>query len=146
MKTTIKIPDRVRFIVLGVVLAAVVGACLFQTFSDKPKTLQPLVKKNTFLINVRVDFGPAGKEGYDKPLLVEKGTTAAEAAAQIYPVLLGMACCSLRDLVEIGGVRIDPMKNYWWIATVNGSKDFSPTKDKLKKGDRLEWRYIIETQ
>jgi len=103
-------------------------------------------KPKTFPIEVKVDFGPAGKPGYSGTLVIEKGTTPKEAVAQIYPVLLGMACCSLREILEIGGVKIDPAKNHWWICMVNGSKKVSPGKRKLKAGDVLEWRYIEEDQ
>ena len=93
-----------------------------------------------------VDFGSAGKQGYDSTLLAEKEMNAIEAVGQVYPILYGMACCSMREIVEINGVRIDPAENRWWKATLNGSTKFSPRKKKLKRGDRLEWHYIEETQ
>lgn len=103
-------------------------------------------KPKTFPIHMAVDFGPADKPGYSGEFEVEKGTTPKEAVSRVYPVLSGMACCSLRDLIEIGGVRIDPAKNYWWVCSLNGSRKVSPRKTKLKRGDRVEWRYIEESQ
>ena len=100
----------------------------------------------TFPIHLSVDFGPVEKQGFDDTLLIEKGTTPREAVAQVFPVLLGKACCSLREIIEIGGVGIDPMKNRWWTVAVNGSKKVSPQKKKLKRGDHLEWVYVEESQ
>ena len=103
-------------------------------------------KPKTFSIHMTVDFGPADKPGYSGEFEIEKGTTPKEAVSQVYPVLSGMACCSLRELIEIGGVRIDPAKNHWWVCLLNGSKKVSPRKTELKRGDRVEWRYIEESQ
>ncbi len=103
-------------------------------------------KPKVFPIEVKVDFGPAGKPAYAGTLTVEKGTTPKEAVSQIFPVLSGYACCSLREIVAIDGVRIDPAKNHWWTVAVNGSKKVKPNKTKLKKGDILEWKYIQEAQ
>lgn len=100
----------------------------------------------TFPINMKVDFGPAGKPTYDKMMFVEKGTTPKEAVSQVFPVLSGRACCSLKDLVGIDGVDIDPVTNRWWMCYLNGSTKFSPHKKKLKKGDRVEWRYSESSQ
>lgn len=103
--------------------------------------------KKVFPIYMKVDFGPAGKPGFEDPnFLVEKGTTPKEAVSQVFPILSGKSCCSLRDLLEIGGVRIEPLKNRWWTCTLNGSRKFSPKTKKLKRGDRLEWAYIQNKQ
>ncbi len=95
-----------------------------------------------FPIQMKVDFGPAGKPAHDETLYVEKGTTPKEAVSQVFPVLSGKACCSLREVIEIGGVRVDPAKELWWICKVNGSKNISPQKKKLKPDDVVEWNYI----
>lgn len=100
----------------------------------------------TFAIHMKVDFGPAGKPTYDKLLFIEKGTTAKEAVSQVFPVLSGKACCSLKDLAGIDGVNMDPATNRWWMCYLNGSNKFSPYKKKLKKGDRVEWRYYENAQ
>ncbi len=116
-------------------------------FYEKPSYAMGRRPKKTFPIHLKVDFGPAGKPGFDDPnFLVEKGTTPKEAVSQVFPILSGKSCCSLRDLLEIGGVRIDPLKNRWWICTLNGSRKFSPKTKKLKWGDCLEWAYIQNTQ
>ncbi len=103
-------------------------------------------KHKEFPIFVVVDFGPAGKPRHEEKLHVEKGTTAKEAVSQIFPIMSGKTCCSFREIMEIGGVRVDPAKNRWWICTLNGSKKFSPTRKKLKLGDRIEWKFIEEQQ
>ncbi len=129
------------FILLCLILSSI------EFFSGKSSYAMGRRPKKTFPIHLIVDFGPAVKPGVDDPkFFVEKGTTPKEAVSQVFPVLSGKSCCSLRDLLEIGGVRIDPLKNRWWICTLNGSRKFSPKTKKLKRGDRLEWRYIQSTQ
>lgn len=103
-------------------------------------------KPKTFPIHLAVDFGPAGKPVHEEKLFVEKGTTPKEAVSQVFPVLSGKTCCSFREIMEIGGVRVDPAKNRWWTCAVNGSKKVSPQKKKLKPGDRVEWKYAEESQ
>ena len=107
-----------------------------------------------FPIYMKVDFGPAGlsasnpagKPVHEEKIFVEKGTTPKEAVSQIFPILSGKTCCSFREIMEIDGVRVDPAKNRWWICKVNGSKKISPSKKKLKSGDRVEWDYVEESQ
>ena len=100
----------------------------------------------TFPLTLKVDFGPAGKPYHEETLIVEKGTTAKEAVSQVFPILSGKACCSLREVIAIGGVEIDPEKNRWWTAAINGSRKIDPRKKKLKSGDVLEWKYIQDEQ
>ncbi len=107
------------------------------------KSRQP----KTFPIRITVDFGPAGKEGVtDKVLFIEKNTTPKEAVSQVFPVLSGKACCSLKDVIGIGNVDIDPAKNRWWYCELNGSMKVSPNKTKLKRGDHLKWYYRQDEQ
>lgn len=110
--------------------------------AKRPRSSQP----KTFAIHMKVDFGPAGKPTYDKLLFIEKGTTPKEAVSQVFPVLSGKACCSLKDLAGIDGVNMDPVTNRWWMCYLNDSTKFSPHKKKLKKGDRVEWRYSESSQ
>ena len=99
----------------------------------------------TFSIQMKVDFGPAGKPAFDKTIEVEKGTTPKEAVSQVFPVLFGKSCCSFREVIEINGVRVDPSKKLWWICLLNGSKNVSPQRKKLKAGDVVEWKYIQDS-
>lgn len=99
-------------------------------------------KPKPFQIEVKVDFGPAGKSVHTEKIYVEKGTTPKEAVSQVFPILSGKTCCSFREIMEIGGVRVDPAKNRWWTCKVNGSKKVSPQKKKLKQGDIVEWVYV----
>lgn len=127
--------------VSGLVLGLIVMAGLFQpvyAMGRKPKE---------FTIHLKVDFGPAGKPGFeDKNFLIEDDTTPKEAVSQVFPVLSGRGCCSLRELIGIDGVEIDPMKNRWWVSELNGTRKFSPQKKKLKPGDFVEWKYIQDGQ
>ena len=110
---------------------------LAQAMARRPKV---------FEINMKVDFGPAGKPMHEEKLFVEKGTTPKEAVSQIFPVLSGKVCCSFRDLLAIDGVEIDPARNRWWICELNGSRKVTPHKKKLRPGDRVEWRFIEDAQ
>ncbi len=104
-------------------------------------------KPKEFTVEMKVDFGPAGKPGFeDKEFLVENGTTPKEAVSQVFPVLSGRGCCSLREVIAIDGVQIDPLKNSWWVSELNGTRKFSPQKKKLQPGDRVEWKYIQNNQ
>lgn len=103
-------------------------------------------KSKPFQIEVKVDFGPAGKASHSEKIYVEKGTTPKEAVSQVFPILSGKSCCSFREILEIGGVRVNPAKNRWWTCKVNGSKKVSPQKKKLKQGDVVEWIYVQDEQ
>lgn len=103
-------------------------------------------KPKPFQIEVKVDFGPAGKGVHSEKIYVEKGTTPKEAVSQVFPILSGKTCCSFREIMEIGGVRVDPAKNRWWTCLVNGSRKVSPQKKKLKEGDVVEWVYAQDEQ
>ena len=89
-----------------------------------------------------VDFGPAGKPAFEGTVEVEEGTTPKEAVSQVFPIKSGKSCCSVRELIEIDGVHVDPAKQWWWTCLVNGSKKISPQKKKLEPNDRVEWRFI----
>ena len=125
----------------------IAAAFLFSGMAHKPKI---------FGINLKVDFGPAtdpssgrpaGKPAFeDTHFQIEKDTTAKEAVSQVYPVLSGKGCCSLREVIAIDGVSIDPMKNRWWVCELNGARKFSPQKKKLKSGDVVAWKYIQNAQ
>ena len=104
------------------------------------------VRPETFPIQMKIDFGPAARPAYAETIYIEPGTTPKEAVSQAFPVLSGKSCCSFREVLEIGGVRVDPSKNRWWICLVNGSKNVSPQKKKLKRADTVEWKYVEEIQ
>lgn len=112
----------------------------FLSFSAMARRPKP------FPIEVKVDFGPAGKPSHAEKIYVEKGTTPKEAVSQVLPILSGKTCCSFREIMEIGGVRVDPAKNRWWTCAVNGSKKISLQKKKLKPGDIVEWKYMEDEQ
>ena len=104
-------------------------------------------KPKTFPVEVRVDFGPAGKAALKETIEVEKGTTPKEAVSQVAPIMAGKTCCSFREILAIDGVAVDPAKNRWWTCSLNGSKKgVSPRKTKLKRGDLVEWKYIQDEQ
>ncbi len=103
-------------------------------------------KPPVFPIQIKVDFGPAEKPVHEETIYIEAGTTPKEAVSQVFPILSGKTCCSFREIMEIGGVRVNPAKNLWWTCAVNGSKKVSPQKKKLKQGDVVEWKYVEESQ
>lgn len=128
-----------KYLAVLVLILVLPSFSAFQAFGmgQKPKT---------FPVQIKVDFGSAGKPSHDTQLYVENGTTPKEAVSQVFPILSGKACCSFREVVEIGGVRVDPEKKLWWICLLNGSKDISPQKKKLKEGDVVEWKYIQDSK
>lgn len=103
-------------------------------------------KPKTFNIQLKVDFGPAGKPAYDQPLEVERGSTAKDAVAQVFPIQSGKFCCSLREVGAIDGIKTEPANSNWWICLLNGSKNFNPRTKELKPGDVVEWKYIHEVR
>lgn len=115
-----------------------VGVFEFPVAVSKTFPIQP----PNFPIQLKVDFGSAGKPAYDQTIYIEKGTTPKEAVSQAFPMLSGKSCCSLREVLAIEGVKVDPPKEHWWVCLVNGSKNISPQRKKLKAGDVVEWKYI----
>ena len=107
--------------------------------------LGPLIP-GKFPVEIRVDFGPAGKPAVTRTLEVDRKTTPKEAISLVFPMMSGKVCSSIHDLLEIDGVRSDAAKNYWWICTVNGSRYVSPYRTRLKRGDLVEWRYRKEVE
>lgn len=131
--------NNIKNLAISVLVLTLFSFSAFYAFgmSQKPKT---------FPVQMKVNFGLADKPSYDAQLYVENGTTPKEAVSQVLPILSGKACCSFREVVEIGGVRVDPEKKLWWICLLNGSKDISPQKKKLKEGDVVEWKYIQDSK
>lgn len=131
-----------RFFSLGFLILFIFTFC----FSNSGCAMFRKSKPKPFQVEVKVDFGPAGKPSHAQKIYVEKNTTPKEAVSQVFPVLSGKTCCSFREIMEIGGVRVDPAKNRWWTCAVNGSKKVSPQKRKLKPGDVVEWTYVEDAQ
>lgn len=113
-----------------------------------PSTASAMGKKpaEVFPVEMSVDFGPAAKTGFKETVYVEKGTTPKEAVSQVFPILSGKSCCSLREVIAIDGVKVEPSKGKWWICLVNGSKKISPQEKKLAPHDKLEWKYIQDEE
>lgn len=98
-------------------------------------------------IQVRIDFGPAGKPLLEREVQILEGATPKEALKQIVPIVEGSACCDPAEVKGIDGVTIDPMENRWWRLKINGtSKKASPHKSHLKAGDVMEWVYFQDAQ
>ena len=98
-------------------------------------------------VEIRVDFGPAGRPPVKKEMRVPEGATPKEALKKICAVEGGAACCHPAEVKGINGVSIDPMQNRWWKLLINGSaKGASPHKTHLKSGDRMEWIYFEDRQ
>ncbi len=130
-----KISSRILFLSLAAALLFFPG-CAHK--SPNPPKLFP--------IQMKVDFGPAEKPSHEEKLFIEEGTTPKEAVSQVFPIRSGKSCCSFREVFEINGVAVDPLKKRWWICLVNGNKrDTSPHQTLLKAGDVVEWQYIQDT-
>ena len=126
-----------KVLVLGLATALIFLPACART---QPKT------SRVFPIELKVDFGPAGKPAHEEKLFIEEGTTPKEAVSQVFPIRSGKSCCSFREVIEINGVAVDPLKKRWWICLVNGNKkDTSPHQTELKAGDVVEWNYIQDT-
>lgn len=98
-------------------------------------------------VQVRIDFGPAGKPLIEKEISIREGATPKEALKKICTVQQGAACCDPAEVKGIDGVTIDPMQNRWWRLKINGTaKKASPHKSRLKAGDRMEWIYFEDKQ
>lgn len=111
-----------------------------------PAVAQP-AKPKTIPVELRVDFGPAGKEGRVEKLEVTKGSTPKDAVSMVFPVMTGYACCDTREVIAVDGTIINPAENLWWVCEVNGDRrKVSPHKTKLKAGDRVEWKFVAEAQ
>ena len=103
-------------------------------------------RPKTFPVELGVDFGPAGKPAHHSTLEIDKGMTPKDIVSQVFPIMTGKACCSMREIISIDAVAIDPAKNRWWVCEVNGSRSISPSKRKLKRGEIVEWKYVEESQ
>ena len=97
-------------------------------------------------VTLHVDFGLAGKPVYDGELLVDPGSTPKDVVSVVFPIQSGSICCHTRELSAIDGVRAEPPLNRWWTCVLNGSGRVSPFRTALRRGDRVEWRYIEQSQ
>ena len=67
---------------LWIVSSAFVLLAMTLMFTSTPSALAMARRHKTFPIDLKVDFGPAGKPGFEDPrFLVEKGATAKEVVA-----------------------------------------------------------------
>lgn len=138
----LKIVYRSRFLTGVLLFAGVLG--LTGLLASNARALEGHPK--LFPVEVIVNFGNSGKPLHRETLYIEGGTTPKEAVSQVFPVLSGKTCCSVREVLAIDGVAADPAKNSWWNCLVNDSKKVKPQKSKLHRGDKLEWRYIEDLQ
>ncbi len=104
-------------------------------------------KPKTLPVELRVDFGPAGKPPRAEKLEVTRGSTPKDAVSMVFAVMSGYACCDTRDVIGIDGTIINPAENLWWVCEVNGDRrKVSPQKTKLKAGDVIQWAYVADAQ
>jgi len=95
-------------------------------------------------VEVRVNFGPAGKPAVEKKIDIRGYSTPKEALKEILPVEEGQVCSSPREVKGIDGVMSDPARSLWWHVEVNGSQNVSSYKTRLRAGDLVEWVYEEE--
>ena len=110
------------------------------------ETATPPSKPERMDIDVRIDFGPAGKPAREAHLAVDQGSTPKDALSLLVPIQSGAICCNTREVAVIDGIRSDPEKNRWWICQVNGSRKISPFQTLVKSGDTVEWIYREDSQ
>ena len=99
------------------------------------------VQPKTFNATLEVDFGPANKPPVRRVIRVEQGVTPEGLVSKTFAVERGAICCDKRETAAIDGVVANPAANRWWSVSVNGSKDVSPFKTRLKPGDLVRWEY-----
>jgi len=134
---------RTQVALFTLLVLAIVSPLPAEALESEPKTFHP----ETFEIEMKVDFGPAGKPTYEGSLEVEVGTTLKDAVSQVFPILSGKICCSFREVLAIDGVAADPAGNTWWTCSVNGSsKEVSSYVTELRPGDVMEWTYKQSSQ
>lgn len=133
---------QMRWLALCALFGVIVGPLWA---SPKEGEVSKLGKKR-LAVTVLVDFGPAGRPAREEILRVDQGSTPKDVISLIFPVQSGEVCCDTRELIAIDGVWANPERNRWWTCALNGTKHVSPFKTKLKTGDRVEWRYLEESQ
>ena len=132
----------------GPFVGALIGLGLIVVGAGRSPAQKPGVLKSPerLAITVRVDFGPAGKPAREERFLIDRGSTAKDAASLLAPIQSGAICCNTRELAAIDGVWADPAHNLWWTCRINGSTQISPFLTELHAGDRVEWVYVTQSQ
>ena len=141
-----KFSKRKIFLTASAIFLVTAFAVFFAVQKNNFNIRKSLYALKTFPIHLTVDFGSAEKPVFDQELHVEADTSPKEAVSQVFPIMSGFACCSLKDLVAIDGVHIHPGQNQWWMCLVNGSQRVSARDYILKPGDHLEWKYVKTDQ
>lgn len=126
----------------GALIAVVALSCVAAGCGDR----RTPSKAKRVPIVITVDFGPAGKPAREEYLLVDAGSTPKDAVSILFPIQSGDICCNTREIASIDGIRPDPAHNRWWTCRLNGSPKLSPFRTVLKANDRVEWRYIEQSQ
>ncbi|MBI4398593.1 MAG: hypothetical protein HY586_05660 [Candidatus Omnitrophica bacterium] len=127
-----------QFLFLFFLVSPQVMSGSFLAVSSMPPTTIP--------ITVHIDFGPAGKPSIERSIQIKNRSTPKEALREIFPIQEGAGCCDPREVSTIDGVGIEPLKNRWWRFTINGSRNVSPYRSRLKAGDHMKWVYFEEAQ
>ena len=124
--------------------------CLASAFATSgwaaADTTSPPPKTERMEIDVRVDFGPAGRPLRQAHLAVDQGSTPKDVLSLLVPIESGAICCNTREVAVIDGIRSDPAKNRWWTCQVNGSRNINPFQTLVNTGDTVEWIYREDSQ
>ena len=72
---------------------------------------------------------------------VPYGMTASKLLEKDYSVGRGVVCCHPDDVKSVNGLDTDFAKRKYWVLSVNGDRDVSPSHTLLRDGDRVIWTY-----
>ena len=97
--------------------------------------------KDRLPVTLVVDFGPGGKPTFQETVRASHGSTPKDVVSVFFPIKSGAVCCDTREVAEIDGVPIDPQRGRWWMVEVNGSRNVSPHRTRVKRGDLIRWSY-----
>ena len=126
---------------LAIVLASLCLGCSSSGQTVKDEIGRSFLVKDRLAVILVVDFGPARKPAFRETVMVSTGSTPKDVVSLFFPTKSGAVCCDTREVAEIGGVPIDAKQGRWWMVEVNGSRNISPYRTRVKRGDTIRWSY-----
>lgn len=125
---------------LIVLLASCLGCMRGQIVRDD--TGRQFFIKDRVPVTLVVDFGPANRPSFREDIRVTKGSTPRDVVSIFFPIKSGAVCCDTREVNEIEGVSTDPVRSRFWVVDVNGSRNVSPFRTQVRRGDVVRWTYV----
>jgi uncharacterized protein DUF4430 len=97
-------------------------------------------------VTVTIDFGPAGKQGFEKMVTVSEKSTVLDALSISVPVVTSHRYGMDHFVEEIDGIKNEFAHDRGWHFEVNGYRSNVPAERYLvKNGDWIKWSYLAET-